>query len=72
MSLTPKEINVITLVALGFSDKEIGLKLRISYATVRDYIDKIVLKMHARNRTHAALLYAKYNLEWLVSIREIK
>ncbi len=71
MKLTPKETDVITLAALGFSDKEIGLKLRISYSTVRDYIDKIVLKMHARNRTHAALLYAKYHPEWLISIHEV-
>ncbi len=71
MKLTPKETDVITLVASGFSDKEIGLKLNISYGTVRDYIDKIVLKMHARNRTHAAMLYAKQNLEWLVTIQEI-
>ncbi len=69
MKLTPKETVVITLVASGYSDKEIGLKLNISYGTVRDYIDKIVLKTQARNRTHAAMLYAKDNPQWLVAIR---
>ncbi|HIS35605.1 TPA: response regulator transcription factor [Candidatus Scatousia excrementigallinarum] len=69
MKLTPKETEVITLVASGFSDKEIGLKLNISYGTVRDYIDKIVLKTQARNRTHAAMLYAKENPQWLGAIR---
>lgn len=69
MKLTPKETAVITLVASGYSDKEIGLKLNISYGTVRDYIDKIVLKSQARNRTHAAMLYAKENPQWLVTIR---
>lgn len=69
MKLTPKETAVITLVASGYSDKEIGLKMNISYGTVRDYIDKIVLKSHARNRTHAAMLYAKENPKWLVTIR---
>ena len=68
MKLTPKEINVLTLVAQGYTDKEIGTKLNISYATVRDYIDKIVLKTQARNRTHAALLYAKENCQWLIDI----
>lgn len=69
MKLTPKETEVITLVASGFSDKEIGLKLNISYGTVRDYIDKIVLKTQARNRTHVAMLYAKENPQWLGAIR---
>lgn len=69
MKLTPKETAVITLVASGYSDKEIGLKLNISYGTVRDYIDKIVLKSQARNRTHAAMLYAKENPQWLITIR---
>ena len=70
MTLTPKETDVITLVASGYSDKEIGLQLNISYGTVSDYNDKIVLKMRARNRTHAALLYAKYNIEWLLAVQE--
>ena len=56
MKLTPKETDVITLVAAGYSDKEIGFQLNISYGTVRDYIDKIILKTQARNRTHAAML----------------
>lgn len=69
MKLTPKETDVITLVASGYSDKEICVKMEISYSTVRDYVDKIVLKMQARNRTHAAILYAQKNSQWLCSIR---
>ena len=63
MKLTPKETDVITLVAAGYSDKD------ISYGTVRDYIDKIILKTQARNRTHAAMLYGQKNPEWMLSIR---
>jgi len=69
MRLTPKETDVITLVASGYSDKEIGSQLNISYGTVRDYIDKIVLKTRARNRTHAAMLYGKNNPEWMITIQ---
>lgn len=69
MELTPKETAVITLVASGYSDKEIGVILKISYGTVRDYIDKLVLKLQARNRTHAAILYAQKNSEWLLTIK---
>ena len=70
MELSPKEVEVLTLVALGFSDKEIGLKLKISYGTVRTHIDKIVLKLNARNRSNALLIYKLLNKEWLEEYRE--
>ncbi len=65
MALSPKEIEVLTLVALGFSDKEISFKLKISYGTVRSHIDKSVLKLNARNRSNAILIYKLINKEWL-------
>lgn len=65
MTLSPKEVEVLTLAALGYCDKEIGLKLKISYGTVRNHIDKIVLKLNARNRTHAVLVYKLMNKNWL-------
>lgn len=68
MRLTPKETAVITLVASGYSDKEIGFRMHISYGTVRDYIDKIILKTQARNRTHAAMLYGKQHPDWMINI----
>ena len=65
MSLSPKEVEVLSLVALGYSDKEISVKLKISYGTVRNHIDKAVLKLNARNRTNAALIYKMIHKEWL-------
>ena len=65
MALSPKEVQVLTLTALGYSDKEIGVKLNIAYATVRNHIDRIVLKLNARNRTHAAIIYKLNNKNWL-------
>ena len=51
MALSPKEVKVLTLVAMGYSDKEIGVELKIAYGTVRNHIDKVVLKLNAQNRT---------------------
>ena len=65
MALSPQEVKVLTLVALGYSDKEIGMKLNISYGTVRNHIDKVVLKLHARNRSNAVLIYKLLNKNWL-------
>lgn len=65
MELSPKELKVLTLVALGYSDKEIGVKLKIAYGTVRTYVDRIVLKLNARNRTNATVIYTRNNPDWL-------
>lgn len=65
MALTSKEIEVLTLVALGYSDKQIGKKLKITYGTVRNHIDKAILKLNAQNRTHAAIVYKMKNKHWL-------
>ena len=70
MTLSPKEIKVLSLVALGFSDKEIAIKLKISYGTVRTHIDKSVLKLNARNRSNAILIYKMIHKEWLEEFYE--
>lgn len=70
MTLSPREVSVLSLVALGFSDKEVAIKLKISYGTVRTHIDKIVLKLNARNRSNAILIYKLMNKEWLEDFYE--
>ena len=65
MVLSPKEFKVLTLTALGFSDKEIAIQLKIKYCTVRNHIDRIVLKLKARNRAHAVLIYKLLHKDWL-------
>ncbi len=70
MALSPKELEVLTLVALGYSDKEIGVELKIAYGTVRNHIDKVVLKLNAQNRTHAVIIYKLMNKNWLEDIYE--
>ncbi len=70
MVLSPKEIKVMTLVAMGYSDKEIGVELKIAYGTVRNHVDKAVLKLHAQNRTHAVMIYKLMNKDWLEDVYE--
>jgi len=65
MELSPKELDVLALVALGYSDKEIGKQLNIKYGTVRTHIDRIILKLSARNRGHAVLTYLARYPKWL-------
>ena len=57
MKLSPKEHNVLTLIACGFTDKEVALKLNISIRTVQTHIASILLKLKARNRVNAVIVY---------------
>ena len=52
-TLSPREREVLDLLALGFMYKEIADQLKIGVATVRTYVQKICLKMHVRNRLAA-------------------
>jgi DNA-binding CsgD family transcriptional regulator len=50
--LTPREREVLLMLADGFSAKEVALKLNITSRTVESHIDKLRLKTRSRNRTH--------------------
>jgi two-component system response regulator DesR len=51
--LTPREADVLRLVAAGAEPPEIAGQLFLSAGTVRNYITTIVAKLNARNRTDA-------------------
>ncbi len=70
MILSPREEKVLSLVALGYSDKQIAVKLGISYGTVRNHVDKAVLKLNAQNRTHAVMIYKFMKKDWLEEFYE--
>ena len=51
--LTDREKVVLSLVAQGFSNKEIGERLRLGDQTVRNYISEIYSKLDVRDRFEA-------------------
>lgn len=51
--LTSREIQILRNLALGKSDREISVDLTISVKTVNHHVGNIMLKLDARNRTHA-------------------
>lgn len=57
-SLSPRERQVIQLYADGYSGPRIGDRLGISKYTVQIHLDRIRKKLGARNRVHAAVLWA--------------
>jgi DNA-binding NarL/FixJ family response regulator len=52
-NLSPREREVLELLASGFIYKEIGDKLNIGTETVRTYVKNICQKMHVRSRVEA-------------------
>lgn len=52
LHLTHREVEVLKLVALGLSAKEVAQKLSIAPRTVERHIDHVRLKTGTRNRTH--------------------
>ncbi len=51
--LTPREKEVLELIAKGLLYKEIAEQLGISFHTVRQHIGKIYEKLHVQNKTEA-------------------
>ena len=58
-ALTPKEIEVLRLIAAGNANKEIGAQLSISEESVKSRVKNILDKLGARDRTHAVTIGLK-------------
>ena len=54
--ITPREIDVLSKVALGRSNKIIGHELSISEHTVKAHLKAILSKLGASDRTHAVTI----------------
>lgn len=71
MKLSPKEHDVLTLVACGYTDKEVALRLNISIRTVQSHLASILLKLNARNRVNAVVVYMHLNPKWKIEERYV-
>jgi DNA-binding NarL/FixJ family response regulator len=55
-ALTPRELEVLRLVAQGLTNKEIGRTLYLSENTIKGNITDIIAKLGVRNRIEAVLI----------------
>jgi DNA-binding NarL/FixJ family response regulator len=60
--MTPREIEILGLIATGAADKEIAVQLSLSIHTVKSHIRSILSKLHAVNRRQAARLAVQQGL----------
>lgn len=60
--LTPRELDVLQLIAQGKSNREIAQQLVISEKTVKTHVSNILGKLHLEDRTQAAIFAYRHDL----------
>lgn len=60
--LSPREKEVLSLIATGANNRELAQALYISEKTVKNHVTKILSKLNLRDRTQAALLVNQVQL----------
>jgi NarL family two-component system response regulator LiaR len=60
--LSPRELDVLRLLARGLSNADIAQRLYLSEGTVRNYVSAILSKLDVSDRTQAAVLALRHGL----------
>ncbi|GJM40054.1 MAG: DNA-binding response regulator [Ardenticatenaceae bacterium] len=61
-TLTDRERDILSLVAEGLTNREIGEQLHLAEKTIKHYMTNVLQKLHVRSRVEAALLAQKHGL----------
>ncbi len=61
--LSEREIEVLRLLARGFSNADIASRLHLSDGTVRNHVSSILAKLDVPDRTQAAIIAIKHGLD---------
>ena len=63
LGLTPRERDVLCLVARGATNREIGQRLFMAEKTASVHVSRILAKLDVRSRTEAAAVAHRLGLE---------
>ncbi|RUL50499.1 response regulator transcription factor [Lysinibacillus antri] len=61
--LSPRENEILKALANGLSTKELTHLLSLSEATIKQYIKSVLIKLGAKNRTHAVSIFLGQQIE---------
>ena len=61
-ALSPRELSVLSCVAAGLTNGEIGVELGIAADTVKTHVARVLEKLGARDRTQAASMALRIGL----------
>ncbi len=53
--LTERELDVLRLMAAGFTNKQVAQSMHLAEGTVKNYVSTVLLKLNSRDRTNAVL-----------------
>lgn len=56
--VTTREVEVLNLLALGFSNEEIGVSLEVQTGTVKHHINQAAIKLDLHSRVLLALYWS--------------
>ncbi|MET0932391.1 MAG: response regulator transcription factor [Mycetocola sp.] len=56
-ALTPREHQMLALIAEGLTNREIGVRMSLAEKTVKNYVSMLLGKLGLHRRTHAAILH---------------
>ncbi|SRR5258708_5748173 len=62
LGITPRELEILELIAQGLSNREIAEKLFVSENTVKTHSSRLFDKLNAKRRTQAAQLGKEFGL----------
>jgi DNA-binding NarL/FixJ family response regulator len=62
MELTSKELEVLSFVCKGYSNREIAKAVSVSLSTVKFHIHNLLQKTNSKNRTQLAMFVSQYAL----------
>lgn len=62
LGITPRELEILELIALGMSNREIAEKLFVSENTVKTHSSRVFDKLGAKRRTQAVQLGKEFGL----------
>jgi NarL family two-component system response regulator LiaR len=62
LGITPRELEILELIALGLSNREIAAKLYVSENTVKTHSSRVLDKLGAKRRTQAVQLGKQFRL----------